>query len=191
MKLFEKLLKSIKASNENTNNEISSENIIKKNTTSKFQSIKEVTPEQIEAQEFYKQFTEHINEGHNLYLSTPIFISPLNKNGEIANNDKERVESVVRFTHEENDAICGKFDNKYYRFFEADKSLHIYYFENKEDELQTITISVNQNGNCIEHICHGENNSLIDNYQRMANDVDIRIHLADNAEIHFDDAQEQ
>ena len=70
--------------------------------------------------------------------------------------------------------------------------MHIYYFENNnDDELQTTSISINENGDCIEHVCNGENNFLVDCYQKMADAIDIRIRLADNTEIHFDDTQQQ
>ena len=193
MKLIEKLLKNFKGSQEDKqetnikNNPGSEINIFEP----KFETIKEITPRQIEAKAFYEQFTAYVNNGHNLYISTPVFVSPLNKNGEIAKNDAEKVESVVNFTHKENDAICGKFNDKYYRYFNTDNSMQIYYFQNKEDELVTTSISVQQNGDCIENVCVGENNSLVDSYQRMAHAVDIRINIMNNTEFQFDNSPQQ
>lgn len=195
MKLLEKLIKSFKNSQEKTQKqEIKSKD---KNITSTdslvshFELVEGITPEQIEAKEFHKQFTEFINGGHNLYLSNLKFISPLNKQGQPAKDDSKKNESVVSFTHMENEAICGKYDNKYYRYFETDQSMQVYYFEEKDDTLQTTSISVNQNGDCIEHVCSGENNQIVETYQRMANAVDLRINLINNSEFKFDVSQEQ
>ena len=168
-----------------------SEQDAKEKDTPNFETVEGVTPQQIEAQEFLKQFTNIFNNGNTLYIGKPVFISPLNKNGEVAESAEERRVFPVMFTHVDNDAYCGKFDDKYYRFFGSDGSLQIYYFgKDEENNLQTTSISVNQDGNCIESCCTGEGNHLVERYQDMAHFVDTQLKFSDQSS-EFCDSFEQ
>jgi len=154
-----------------------------------FETVDGVTPQQIEALEFLKQYTELMKNDHQIYLGRPVFISPLNKDGEIAESADERSQMPILFTHVDNDAYCGKFGDKYYRYFDSDQSLQVFYFGKNEDNvLQTTSISVNQEGHTLERCCTGKENNVVDTYQQMAEMVDMRARLVEGT---LFDSQEQ